>query len=205
MKAHFSALILFILFSLNASAQADREDVIYLKNGTIYRGTIIEQIFNVSYKIELRDSTTITAYAEDIKKITKEVKAAPTTSTLKQFTDSSSKIDIYTEHMYKDKGYFFEFQFHLDAIGGGLRMINGYKINQYATLGLGMGFGGIYLPVNGHTINNDAAPYAGFYFPFFLYYSGDLLKKKQHPSMYWRLAMLWLTIRFRVAQTALLT
>ncbi len=82
---------------------------------------------------------------------------------------------------YKNKGYLFEFQFHLDAVGGGVRMINGYKINQYAILGVGIGLGGIYLSVNGQTINNDAAPYSGFYFPFFLYYSGDILKKDITP------------------------
>jgi hypothetical protein len=185
MKKHlFVYVFLFSLFPLISFAQSAMEDVIYLKNGTVYRGIIVAEMPNLSYKIELRDGSALILQAQDVEKITKETKQAPNTPGASTQTPSRTNSSIDNsdrEQVYKNKGYFFEFQFHLAGVGGGLRMINGYKINQYATLGLGLGFGGIYLPVNGHTINNDVAPYAGFYFPLFLYYSGDILKKDVTP------------------------
>ena len=48
-------------------------DVIYLNNGGIVRGIIIEQIPNVSLKIQTRDKSVFVYRYEEIEKITKEV------------------------------------------------------------------------------------------------------------------------------------
>jgi hypothetical protein len=160
------SLIIFLAALIPAFAQTqdNREDVIYMKDGRVLRGKMLEQNYGVSYTIRVSEDSVITVPAAKIDRITKE-----------------ERPDDRPKPGYKNKGYLFEFQFHLDAVGGGVRMINGYKINQYAILGVGIGLGGIYLSVNGQTINNDAAPYSGFYFPFFLYYSGDILKKDITP------------------------
>ena len=49
------------------------EDVVYLQNGSIIHGLIIEQVPNVSIKIQTRDGNVFVYKMEEIEKITKEV------------------------------------------------------------------------------------------------------------------------------------
>ena len=48
------------------------EDVVYLKNGSTIRGTIIEQILGESLKIQTRDGSVVTYAMDEIAKIAKE-------------------------------------------------------------------------------------------------------------------------------------
>jgi hypothetical protein len=48
-------------------------EVVYLKNGSIIRGIIIEQIPNVSLKIKTKDGNVFFYKMEDVEKITKEI------------------------------------------------------------------------------------------------------------------------------------
>src|SRR5688500_12949502 len=68
--------LLIILFgalsTARVMAQSDMEDVIYLKNGSIYRGVIIEQIPNVSMKIKTLGGNVFAVGIAEIEKITKE-------------------------------------------------------------------------------------------------------------------------------------
>jgi TM2 domain-containing membrane protein YozV len=66
------AMLLFI-FSLNSIAQQRYEEVVYLKNGSIIRGTVIEQVPNVSLKIQTKDGNVFVYKMEEVEKITKEV------------------------------------------------------------------------------------------------------------------------------------
>ena len=52
------------------------EDVVYLKNGNLYRGMIIEQVPNVSLKIETIGGNVFAVNIADVAKITKEHKVA---------------------------------------------------------------------------------------------------------------------------------
>jgi TM2 domain-containing membrane protein YozV len=63
----FLFLITFALF-----AQERMQDVVYLKDGSIIHGTIIEQVPNVSIKIQTRDQNIFVYSIENILKITKE-------------------------------------------------------------------------------------------------------------------------------------
>ncbi len=47
-------------------------DVVYLKNGSIVKGQIVEQIIGVSIKIETRDGSMFVYKADEVEKITKE-------------------------------------------------------------------------------------------------------------------------------------
>ena len=49
------------------------QDVVYLKNGSIIRGMIIEQIPNKSIKIQTKDGNVFVFEMDEIEKITKEV------------------------------------------------------------------------------------------------------------------------------------
>lgn len=47
-------------------------DVVYLKNGGMIRGTIIEQVFNVQIKIQTKDGNIFVYKVDEIEKVTKE-------------------------------------------------------------------------------------------------------------------------------------
>jgi len=66
------SLILFTLFTIVVVAQSNYQDVVYLKNGSIIRGIIIEQVPNKSIKIETVDQSVFVYQMDDIDKLTKE-------------------------------------------------------------------------------------------------------------------------------------
>ncbi len=69
----FTVTCLMILFvPLTSFAQQDLQDVVYLKNGGIIRGMIIEQIPNVTIKIQTGDGSVFVYQMDEIQKITKE-------------------------------------------------------------------------------------------------------------------------------------
>jgi hypothetical protein len=184
MKVYCFTLLFALLVCACASAQDAKEDVIYLKVGTIYRGTIIEQIPNVSYKIEIAGGSEILIQADEVEKITKETKVvpnAPRAYTQEEWEGSTRGHRARPPRGYKDKGGFFQAQIDIQWAGGSARMIGGYKVNQYAMIGLGLGFGGVAFGANKASIGGSAEPYAGFYFPFFVYYSGDIIQKSITP------------------------
>ena len=63
---------LFFLLAFSSFGQGNYQDVVHLKNGSIIRGIIIEQIPNKSIKIETADKSMFVFGLEDIEKITKE-------------------------------------------------------------------------------------------------------------------------------------
>jgi hypothetical protein len=70
-KLFFVVLIISLCASL-LSAQASQQDVLYLKNGSIIRGTIIEFIPDKTVKIQTADSSLFVFASSDIEKILKE-------------------------------------------------------------------------------------------------------------------------------------
>ena len=75
---NLAGLVLFMLFLLtillpeNIQAQSNYQDVVYLKNGSVIRGMIIEQIPNQSLKIQTADGSLFVYTFEEVEKITKE-------------------------------------------------------------------------------------------------------------------------------------
>jgi hypothetical protein len=67
--------LLFVVAGRNKPTkerETSLQDVVYLKNGSVIRGTIIEQIPNVSLKIRTNDQNVFFFKMEEIEKITKE-------------------------------------------------------------------------------------------------------------------------------------
>jgi len=151
MKKNLAILIIFI-FGLTTmisaqnngnspvvNTQKDMEDVIYLKNGAIVRGVIIEQVPNKSLEILSKDNNYFIFKMDEVQKITKE-----------------NKLPDHTD--YKKKGFQniteVGFGFGINTINTyhgsvdiakqnpimGLRTINGYQLNEYFSFGLGIGF-----------------------------------------------------------------
>jgi hypothetical protein len=73
--------LLFLVLALTIKPQKETtekesketyRDVLYLKNGSIVKGMIVEQIPNVSFKIETGDGSVFIYKFEEVEKITKE-------------------------------------------------------------------------------------------------------------------------------------
>ena len=177
-------IIAALFFTIASFAQGNMEDVVYMKDGSIYRGQIQEIIPNQAVKIELLGGSVIALQMNDVTKITKEAKvqqqvgfdrqpdaykAYKSDTTRKQFT-------------FRKKGYFFQSQLLFENLQGGLRIINGYKFGRFGYLGIGVGVD--FLLKDNFVIHNSGNGYAdltGVYLPLFLYHQGDILKKKITP------------------------
>jgi hypothetical protein len=169
-------LFLMALLPMTAFSQTDREDVIYAKDGSIYRGTIVEQIPNVSYKIEIAGGSVIVIKAEDVVKITKEDKKGTGDYAVRHYYEERPirPKPVY-EYKFRPKGYFFQAQVEAQALEFGFRIVNGYKFGRFGYLGFGLGVDGVILDIHGRQ------DYSGAYFPFYIHYGGDILKKQITP------------------------
>ena len=72
MKKHLLAVVLFTFYIGPVIGQVKSQDVVYLKNGSIIRGIIVEQVPNKSLKIETSDRSIFVYQIVEIEKITKE-------------------------------------------------------------------------------------------------------------------------------------
>jgi hypothetical protein len=124
----------FLLFSTISFAQVFR-DVVHLKNGSIIRGIIVEQIPGKSIKIETADKNLFVYKIDEIEKMTKEqVKKS-------QNTYGSDNFDTNFESGYKgivELGYMIGTgNYGIDRIK--LNIINGYQVNPNFYFGIGTG------------------------------------------------------------------
>ena len=165
MKKIFTVL-LFLTIGLFAFAQQSYQDVIYLKNGSIIRGTIIEQIPNVSLKIETADKNAFVYKMEEIDKITKE----PGLNTAKKSNSSSGLKSGYLGIL--NVGYGFGAGHDSKGIDfAKFDFINGYQFNPYISLGFGTGIKyyfdddnsslviPLFLDIRAHFIDYMVSPY----------------------------------------------
>lgn len=91
MKSKKSLPVIIFLFLLShfSRAQNNMEDVVYLKNGSIIHGTIVEQIPNETIKIQTADKNVFVYKMDEVSKITKEALPGNGKSTGKSKSSSS--------------------------------------------------------------------------------------------------------------------
>lgn len=124
--------ILFALTSTIALGQSNYQDVVYLKNGSIIRGVIIEQVPNKSIKIETADRNVFFYPIDEIEKLTKEPYPGK---------ERSAHSNTGSQSGYKgivETGY----QVGIGGYASGrlkLNIINGYQFNPHFSIGLGTG------------------------------------------------------------------
>ncbi len=131
---------LFVSFALVGQA-TNLEEVVYLKNGSIIRGTIIEQVPNQSIKIQTKDGSIFAYSMNEVEKITKETPKAELSAqpvSKKNFDNSKVKEKGYTN--ITEFGGIFKVNDqsalpHLFT----LTTINGYQINRNGAIGFGTG------------------------------------------------------------------
>ncbi len=126
------ALILFAMFTSFLFAEKNSQDVIYLKNGSIIRGSITEQIPNKTIKIQTSDRNIFVFQMDEIEKITKETIQSKDEST---FNDMSLPIGF---KRIVELGYQFGVgEFGYDRLKIGL--ILSYQVHPYISIGIGTG------------------------------------------------------------------
>lgn len=129
--------LLTLLLSISTYVAAQNyTEVVYLKNGSVIKGVIIEQVPNVSLKIKTSDGSLIICQMNDVEKITKEERytrdyrkdvnnrkaARNTLKGYKGFVDvgyiadlsdyNADKVEVSTSHGYQFNNYFY--------VGGGV-------------------------------------------------------------------------------------
>lgn len=132
----YLVLILFALCTTMSFGQSNSQDVVYLKNGTIIRGVIIELIPNKSIKIETADRSVFVYQMDEIEKVIKRsIQEGKIGGSL---SNSSLPSDYMVYKGIVELGY----QIGVGEIGLNrlkLNIINGVQINPFFSLGFGTG------------------------------------------------------------------
>ncbi|MFT4525304.1 MAG: hypothetical protein ACI9FU_000499 [Granulosicoccus sp.] len=191
MKKFLSLLLIGLCISGLSFAQQGMEDVVYLKDGSIYRGMILEMVPNKSLKVQTKDGNVFVVKMNTVEKVVKE---EPFTNKPNMATKIDPPKKEKAPRVAKPpfeprlKGYFFQGQVMLEAIQGGIHIINGYKFGRFGYLGIGVGFDNVIAsPVKDIDLsgfgfpNNDEDGFRGVYLPLFLFHQGDILKTRVTP------------------------
>ncbi len=153
--------IVFLFFSNYLIAQANLQDVVYLKNGSIIRGTILEIIPDDVVKIEIIGKSVFVYLMTDVEKITRE---------------DIPHVNIKEAARIKNKGYYNETEFgfftgkgeYNPNFGITLQTVNGYQLNRFFRVGGGVGI-------------NYYFEYSQAFLPIFARVSGDMIKHRVTP------------------------
>jgi len=123
-------LVLVILLSTTlAFAQSNYQDVVYLKDGSIVRGSIIEQIPNKTIKIETVDRSIFVYQTKEIEKLTKEPYQ------LKKHKKYSKETELPEYKAIIELGYSKFYDYHKIK----LNITYNYQLSPYYSLGFGTG------------------------------------------------------------------
>ncbi|MDL2323166.1 hypothetical protein LJC52_04175 [Bacteroidales bacterium OttesenSCG-928-A17] len=124
---------MLVFFTFSAFTQGNMQDVIYLKNGGVIRGIIIEQVPNKSFKIQTADESIFVFSIDEVDKIAKEISK----NNVEQ-KDPTNKTRIGYRGIIELGYELGTGDYGLDRVK--LNIINGYQINSIFSVGLGMGF-----------------------------------------------------------------
>jgi hypothetical protein len=127
-------LVLFLAGGMGVVAQ-NYQDVVYLKNGSIIRGLIVEQVPNKSIKLETVDGNIFVYTMDEIEKMTKDV-AKKLSRGVSFLSSSDMKSGGYIGLV--ELGYGIGVgDYSMDRLK--LNIINGYQFNPYLAVGFGTG------------------------------------------------------------------
>jgi hypothetical protein len=162
MKKKFLFLIMFFLTSFLCGFAQEMRDVVYLKDGSVVKGIIVEQIPNKSIKLQTGDGSLFVYSMDAVEKMTKELReASPRRFAGKGLTAGYKG--------YVDFGY---------TLGAGLyapdrcavSIVNGVQFNPYLYVGLGVGLNyytknyeigiPVFANVRGYFVKGNVAPFA---------------------------------------------
>lgn len=158
MKKLSTLFLLFFTITTISFAQNSYQDVVYLNNGSIIRGVIIEQVPNQTLKIKTEAGNVFVYKISEIKKIAKEL---INSESLTPSIGYQGTIELGYAVGVDDLGF--------DRLK--LNIINGYRVNPHLALGFGTGvhyypdFEVALIPFFGdfraYFIENNISPYIG--------------------------------------------
>ena len=131
------AITFLLSIAICSSAQVTYRDVVYLKTGTIIKGSVIEMVPGGNIKIKTSDGSIFVYKTEEVEKTVKE-----------EYTSSTTRItgrkDKGSDSLVVHNGFFLfarvgpsvneAFENYMNVAGG---VIGGFQINKYLSLGLG--------------------------------------------------------------------
>jgi hypothetical protein len=142
----FLTVVIFCLFCFDVQAQSNTEDVVYLKNGGVTRGVILEIIPDTTVKIQTKDRNIFVYKLSEIDKILKEPLPIVKEEVVVTERPVSNDTPTAVVPVKKSKSEFKQEGFHnitkLGPLGFNsysINVINGYQFNPYILLGLGVG------------------------------------------------------------------
>ena len=176
MKTILKSIVVMLAFlPFSSMAQNGMQDVIYLKDGSIYKGTIIETVPNESYKIQSEGGNVYAVTITEVEKITKEeLKYYQRGFGFGMYGNMRGWRNDSIRYQPRERGYFNEVQVLIENVQGGVRIVNGYKFNRFAYLGIGIGFDRVFSnPFNPRINGLEKKELAGTYLPLYLFHAGD--------------------------------
>jgi hypothetical protein len=131
MKKILFALLIFTIPFISIAQSGYFDEVVYLKNGSIYKGVIVEEVPGKSIKLLTKDQNIIAFQLDEIEKITKE-RLTPNYFSSKDENNFEPREKPKFNSKYKPNGVYLLFGLNGGAhqIGGGFgaEMALGYKI-----------------------------------------------------------------------------
>lgn len=161
-----------------AMAQGGMIDVVYLKNGSMIRGVIVEQVPVESIKIETAEDNLFVYRLDEINKMTREEAYG---SSRRRSTPPASSVSRRTSSLRPEAYWGYEgiteagYAIGVGRMEGGaatLSVINGYQMGNYFYAGVGVGVfyttgaGCVLMPIFAHfrsrLLATKVSPYATF-------------------------------------------
>lgn len=134
MKKVSLLLLLLLLISAYAGAQNRYQEVVYLKNGSIIRGIVIEQVPNASLKIKTADGSIFAYPMTEVERITKE----PLSTRQRDASQQYKSGNLRGYKGFVDAGYQFDLSDN-NANSFEVLTSHGYQFNNYIFVGGGGG------------------------------------------------------------------
>ncbi len=160
-KILFILISSFFIVGQIFSQDTAKRNVVYLKNGSIIKGYVVELIPGKSIKIETSDGSVFVYEMSEVKNVaSEEISGKPISENNTSSTQPKTNPNIELSELgYKRKGYWGMFRagpvigaggtYSEGAFGGQFALINGYQFDERYTLGLG--FGVYFYNVDGFT------------------------------------------------------
>ena len=184
----FTTLLLALFWCCNLVAQIQTIDVIHLKNGTIYKGIIIENIPDEKLKLQTNDGVFVILQSEisnitqeESKKKIKPLREQPQEKEVKERKHIPPHLRTQNSGIWEPvkSGYFFQTQLCGEFAGGGIRFVNGYKFNRFAYLGFATGLEYLLFSVNELLFEGYLSE--GLHLPLLLHFSGNIINRNKTP------------------------
>ena len=128
-------LVTALFWGIMCAFAEEYQETLYLKNGSVIKGVVIEQIPGVSLKMQTNDGSIFAYKMEDVEKITKE---APFVSSGRKIK-GKAKATCIGYRGFVDDGYTFGVGKWKNTDRLEMTMSHGYQVVPWFYVGLGVG------------------------------------------------------------------